>query len=75
MPKLPRVTAAEARRAIERDGWMLVRQAGSHAHFLHLTKLGRVTIAVHAGVILPPKTLTRIIGDAQLTVDEFIDLL
>jgi len=37
----------EAIRVIERDGWFLVRQKGSHMQFKHKTKKGIVTIACH----------------------------
>ena len=37
----------EAIRLIQKDGWYLVRQKGSHMQFKHLTKTGLVTIACH----------------------------
>ena len=49
MARLPRVTAAEALRAVQRDGWRIARQVGSHAHLAHTVKPGVVTIALHAG--------------------------
>lgn len=75
MARLPRVTAAEALRAVQRDGWRSARQVGSHAHLAHSVKPGVVTIAMHAGEIIPPKTLRNIIRQAGLTVDQFRDLL
>jgi predicted RNA binding protein YcfA (HicA-like mRNA interferase family) len=74
-PRLPRVTALQAERAIRRDGWTYLRQTGSHRHFAHPTKTGIVTIPVHAGETLKPKTLASIIDDAGLTVEEFRRLL
>jgi predicted RNA binding protein YcfA (HicA-like mRNA interferase family) len=41
----------------------------------HEEKPGRVTVPVHAGEILYPKTLLSIIDQAGMTVDEFRDLL
>ena len=32
---------------IEKDGWVLVAQVGSHRQYKHPTKPGRVTIAAH----------------------------
>ena len=32
---------------IEKDGWVLVDQVGSHRQYKHPTKHGRVTIAAH----------------------------
>ena len=75
MPKLPRVTAREAERAIMKDGWQLLRRAGSHRQYTHPTKAGRVTIAHHAGRVIKEKTLAGILSQAGLTVDQFRGLL
>ncbi len=69
------MTAREARRAIERDGWRVVKSSGGHQHFLHPSKPGRVTIPIHSGGDLPPGTLKGILTQAGLTVQGFIDLL
>jgi predicted RNA binding protein YcfA (HicA-like mRNA interferase family) len=34
-----------------------------------------VTVAMHAGQIIPPKSLRKVIRNAGLTVQQFIDLL
>lgn len=75
MPRLPRVTAAEALRALRRDGWNVDRQSGSHIILMHLTRPGRVTIARHAGAIIKPKTLATILDQAGLTIEAFHKLL
>ena len=75
MPRLPRVTASEARRAIMGDGWRLSRTRGSHEQYEHPTKPGMVTIPAHAGVTLNPKTIKSVIAQAGLTIDQFIALL
>jgi predicted RNA binding protein YcfA (HicA-like mRNA interferase family) len=72
---MPRVTAREAERAIMRDGWRHVGGTGSHRQYEHPTKPGAVTIAYHAGQILNPRTLSSIIQQAGLTVDQFRALL
>jgi len=38
------VKVGEALRRLERDGWTLVRTAGSHRIFRHATKPGTVTV-------------------------------
>jgi predicted RNA binding protein YcfA (HicA-like mRNA interferase family) len=74
MEKLPRVTAAEAIKVLERAGFLLVRQSGSHKIYKH--KEGkRVTVPYHAGRTLHPKVLQSILRDANLTVKSFKDLL
>lgn len=75
MPRLPRVTASEAERAIMKDGWFVSGSRGSHRQYNHPTKAGRVTIAFHRGVILDPKTIRSIIDQAGLTVEQFTALL
>ena len=75
MPRLPRVTAREAQRAVERDGWRVVPSSGGHRQFRHPTKPGRVTIPIHGGGAMTPGTVKSIIAQAGLTVDEFIALL
>jgi predicted RNA binding protein YcfA (HicA-like mRNA interferase family) len=76
MPRQPRVTGPETLRALQRAGWGVARQRGSHALLRHLDTAGRlVTIPVHPGRILKPKTLASILDQAGLTVDEFRDLL
>ncbi len=64
MPKLPRVTAREAERAILKDGWYVVGGSGSHRQYRQSTKGGRVTIAMHAGAVLTPKAIASIIAQA-----------
>ena len=74
MQKLPRVTAREVVASLRRGGWTLIRQEGSHVRLAHPTRSGRVTVAMHGGT-LPPKTLSSILKQAGLSVDEFIALL
>ena len=46
-------------RALERDGWYRVGQTGSHVHFKHRTKPGKVTVP-HPVKDLPIGTLKSI---------------
>jgi predicted RNA binding protein YcfA (HicA-like mRNA interferase family) len=41
----------------------------------HADRPGRVTIPVHAGVTLKPKTLLSILDQAGVSVDELVNLL
>lgn len=72
--KLPRITAAEVIRALEKAGFFLARQSGKHK--IYKNREGRrVTVSYHSGKILHPKVLKSIIRDADLTIEEFKDLL
>jgi predicted RNA binding protein YcfA (HicA-like mRNA interferase family) len=75
LPRLPRVTARQAERAIFKDGWYLEKSSGGHRQYRHAAKGGYVTIALHSGTILAPKTLKSILDQSGLSVDEFIALL
>lgn len=73
--RLPRISAADLLRALRRDGWVEHHQVGSHVQLKHPLKPGRVTVARHSGVILKPKTLTTVLKQAGLTVDQLRQLL
>ena len=72
--KLPRITAAEAIRALEKAGFSLARQSGSHKIYKN-SEGKRVTLPFHSGKILHPKVLKSILADAGLTVEQFAELL
>ena len=44
--------ARDAIKAIEKDGWYLVRQKGSHKQYKHPFKRGLVTIAAHKQMMI-----------------------
>lgn len=72
--KLPRVTANEIINVLERLGFFLARQSGSHKIFKN-DQGRRVTIPYHSGKTLHPKLLQNILRDADLTIENFKDLL
>ena len=72
--RLPSVRPQEVVRALERAGWEVARQKGSH---LSLKKDGvafLVTVPMHRREV-PRGTLRAIVEDAGLTIDEFVTLL
>lgn len=52
-------------RKLEKDGWELHSQKGSHRHFKHPAKPGKVTVP-HPRKDLPPKTVRSILKQAGL---------
>jgi predicted RNA binding protein YcfA (HicA-like mRNA interferase family) len=60
------VKVAAVIRALETDGWQVVRTRGSHRQFKHPVKTGRVTVAGKPSAELPPKTLASIRKQARL---------
>lgn len=74
MSRLPSVTGAELLRALERTGFDVVRQRGSHVFVRH--EDGRATVVpVHSGESLGPGLLRRIARDLDLSRDELLALL
>jgi predicted RNA binding protein YcfA (HicA-like mRNA interferase family) len=45
---------------LERSGWVLIRQRGSHRHFRHPGSAFVVTVAGKASATVPPGTLGSI---------------
>lgn len=41
--------AIELEKILLKDGWYVVKQIGSHRHYKHPTKPGKVTIPFHRG--------------------------
>jgi predicted RNA binding protein YcfA (HicA-like mRNA interferase family) len=51
---------------LEADGWVQVRQKGSHRQFHHPSKPGTVTVSGKGSVEVPPGTLNSILKQAGL---------
>lgn len=61
------MNARDAIQLIEKDGWYLVRQKGSHRQYKHPFKKGLVTIAAHKqSDEIAPGTLNSIFKQAQI---------
>jgi predicted RNA binding protein YcfA (HicA-like mRNA interferase family) len=74
VPKLPTIKGSELVAALRKVGFETVRQRGSHVRFRHPD--GRVvTIPIHAGEELGRGLLRKVLRDADLSVEELINLL
>jgi predicted RNA binding protein YcfA (HicA-like mRNA interferase family) len=51
---------------LENDGWLQIRQKGSHRQFHHPTKLGTVTVAGKLSIDVPLGTLNSVLKQAGL---------
>jgi len=69
--KLPRVPAKKIIAILEKKGFVLVRQSGSHKIYKNSSGI-RVTVPDHAGKILHPKILSQICKDANIPLDELL---
>ena len=74
MPKLPRLSAREICAVLEKPGFSIARQSGSHIIYEN-AEGKRATVPFHTSKILHPKVLKSILRDAGLTVDELSKLL
>ena len=74
-PRLPRVDGKDVKKALLKAGFREIHTRGSH-HYLEPAEGGKlVTVPIHGTKTLKPKTLKSILEQADLTVDELIDLL
>jgi predicted RNA binding protein YcfA (HicA-like mRNA interferase family) len=74
MPKLPRLTAREIVAALEKAGFAIARQSGSHMIYKNAAGK-RVTVRFHGTKILHPKVLKSILRDASITPEDLEKLL
>ncbi|MGC1186129.1 MAG: type II toxin-antitoxin system HicA family toxin [Candidatus Acidiferrales bacterium] len=74
MPRLPRLTAREIVAVLEKLGFSLARQSGSHIIYKNVSGK-RVTVPFHASRILHPKVLKSILRDADLSIENLEKLL
>lgn len=75
MPKLPLVSGKDVVKALSKLGFEHVRTTGSHAILNKMTEKGKVTIPVPLHRELAKGTLRSILNQAELEVEDFLNLL
>lgn len=75
MSKVPTLPYTSIIRALQRDGWTVVRQRGSHIRLQkHLgDELLKITVPAHRPV--KSSTLAHILKQARLNIERFLELL
>lgn len=75
MNKVPSISYIEVLRALQRDGWVVVRQKGSHIRLQKhlLTEVLKLTVPAHRPI--KRSTLSHILKQARLSVEQFDKLL
>lgn len=73
--RLPVLKAKDLIRILQQEGFVLVRQKGSHATYKHPITQKRVTIPIHPGKDLKRGLLRGILNDLSWTPEEFIEKL
>jgi len=75
MSKVPSLSFDRVIRALRRDGWVVVRQRGSHIRLQKRTPNETLKLVVPAHRPIKRSTLSHILKQARLTVEEFERLL
>ena len=75
MTKVPSLPYTQIIAALQRDGWVVVRQRGSH--ILLKKTIGDRTLKITVPAHRPVKrsTLAHILKQAQIDIDDFLRLL
>ena len=75
--KLPLITGEELVKALQREGFEIARQKGSHVQMRKYVKGEKVTfpVPVHKGKTLKPGTLRGILRKADVAVERLLELL
>ena len=73
MPVLSRLTAKEVIAVLEKLGFVLSRQSGSHK--IYKKNGRRVTVPGHGSKTLHPKVLKSIMRDAEIEIEKLKALL
>ena len=74
MPRLPRLTARQICSVLEKLGFSIARQSGSHLIYKN-PEGKRATVPFHAAKVLHPKVLKSIMRDAGLSAEDLEKLL
>jgi len=75
LTKVPSLNYPAVLAALQRAGWVIVRQRGSHIRLHRQTAEGVKKLTVPAHKPIKRSTLAKILADAELPVDDFIALL
>ena len=75
MTKVPSLGYRQILSALRRDGWVIVRQRGSHVRLQKQVADTTLKLTVPAHRTVKRSTLAHVLKSARLSVDEFLDLL
>jgi len=74
MNRLPILSAIEVVKTLQKAGFRILRQKGSHIFLRHND--GRATVVpVHKGETIDRGLLKKILRDANISTEEFLELL
>lgn len=75
MTRLPTLGYERVIKALQRDGWVVIRQRGSHIRLHKHTRIELLKLTVPAHSPIKRSTLAHILKQARITQEEFEWLL
>ena len=75
MSKVPSLPYEQVIHALQRDGWVVVRQKGSHIRLQKHTPDETLKITIPAHRPIKRSTLSHILKQSRLSVDDFLRLI
>lgn len=75
MTKVPSLSYIKVIKALQKDGWIIVRQKGSHIRIQKRYKEETLRITVPAHIPIKRSTLSHIMKQARIELKDFLKLL
>lgn len=75
MTKIPSVSFDKVVRVLQRDGWVIVRQKGSHIRMQKRTQDEVLKLTIPAHKPIKRSTLSHILKQARMSVESFLELM
>ena len=75
MTKVPNLHYRKIVKALERDGWVVDRQKGSHISMKKFRKNKKIIIVIPTHKPVKRPILAKILKQAQIDLETFLDLL
>ena len=72
MNKLPILTGLEIIKVLEKNGFIIIRQKGSHVFLRQKNDKRTTVVPIHKGKDIDRSLLSKILNDAGLSIEEFI---
>ena len=75
MTKIPSLHYDKVVKALQRNGWVVVRQKGSHIRMQKHTPEKTLKLTIPAHKPIKRSTLSHILKQAEISADDFLELL
>ncbi|MDY6865974.1 MAG: type II toxin-antitoxin system HicA family toxin [Halobacteriota archaeon] len=75
MSKLPVISGEKTVKCFEKLGYVVVRQKGSHVRMRHKSDKKKKPLTIPKHKVLGKGLLRKLIRDAEISVEEFCELL